>query len=83
MQVEERLQDSAGVAAGTGSCWPAQARSGIATLLRGRLAPAQRQTTLQVAASILGLVGAKWLLAPSHDGVRPPLLDASQNFTTS
>ncbi|EIE22426.1 hypothetical protein COCSUDRAFT_42735 [Coccomyxa subellipsoidea C-169] len=67
-QVEERLQDSAGVAAGTGSCWPAQARSGIATLLRGRLAPAQRQTTLQVAASILGLVGAEWLLAPSHDG---------------
>ncbi len=70
VQVEECLLASAKAAASCGMGWPLQARSGIATLLRGRLAPAQRQAALQVAASILGLVGPEWLLASSHDGVR-------------
>ncbi|BDA43419.1 probable neurochondrin at N-terminal half [Coccomyxa sp. Obi] len=71
-QVEECLLASAKAAAKSETGWPLQARSGIATLLRGRLAPAQRQTALQVAASILGLVGPEWLLAPSHDGGNLP-----------
>jgi hypothetical protein len=72
VQLEGCLEESARGDARSG--WPAKARSGIATLLRGRLAPAQRQTTLQLAASVLGLVGAEWLLAPSHNGVRPCFL---------
>ncbi|CAL8468607.1 g8147 [Coccomyxa elongata] len=67
-QVEECLLASSKAAVSSGMGWPLRARSGIATLLRGRLAPAQRQTALQVAASILGLIGPEWLLAPSHDG---------------
>lgn len=70
VQVEECLLASSKDAAKFGTGWSLQARSGIATLLRGRLAPAQRQAALQVAASILDLVGPDWLLAPSHDGVR-------------
>ena len=80
MQLEESLEESVRANARSGSGWPAKARSGIATLLGSRLAPAQRQTTLQLAASILGLVGAEWLLALFHNGVRSWSLKGLQIF---
>ncbi|KAK9844202.1 hypothetical protein WJX81_007879 [Elliptochloris bilobata] len=46
--------------------WPAAARTGLALLLRARVAAEQRQSALQAAAALANIAGPAWLLGPAE-----------------
>jgi hypothetical protein len=56
---------------------------GLATLLRGRTSPAQRQAALQLAALTLAAAGPAWLLAPSAVRTSLAMYALVQSFIAS
>ncbi|KAL4448249.1 hypothetical protein ABPG75_005468 [Micractinium tetrahymenae] len=59
---------AAGSPLGRGARWPAQLRQGLGLLLRGRISAVQRHSALQLAAAVVDLAGAGWLLGGGgHD----------------
>lgn len=53
----------------TGRSWLLRARAGLCQLLCARVAPAQRQATLQLCAAVAAVGGPHWLLASSRNVV--------------
>ena len=69
MQDEAELAHYGKVGFTTGRSWLLRARVGLCQLLRARVAPAQRQATLQLCAAVSAVGGPHWLLASSRNVV--------------
>ena len=69
MQDEEEFLEISRLGAATGMGWLLRARAGLSQLLRARVAPAQRQATLQLCAAVAAVGGPHWLLASSRSMV--------------
>ena len=70
MQVHAELERTARADLAQGQGWLLRARAGLSQLLRAKVAPAQRQAMLQLAAAVTAVGGPYWLLASSRAVVR-------------
>ena len=71
VQVGDELVQAARAGLASGHGWLLRARAGLCQLLRARVAPAQRQATMQLCAAVSAVGRSQWLLASSRNVVRP------------
>lgn len=64
LQASEASSSLGRLAAAEGGGWAADVRSGLYTVMAGRVGQPQRHSALQLAAAVLELVQAHWLLGP-------------------
>ena len=65
LQAEEAASCLKSLAAGEGGGWAADVRSGLYTVMAGRVGQPQRHSALQLAAAVLELAKLpQWLLGP-------------------
>lgn len=69
LQAQADLERAARLDMAGGQGWPLRARAGLGQLLRAKVAPAQRQATLQLCAAVSAVGGPQWLLTSSRNVV--------------